>query len=186
MKKMKAGIIGVGRMGQYHLNILTDLPEVQVIGISDMNKEKLYDLSYKFGVSGFESCEKLIDKCDALFIATPTSTHYKIAKQCLEQGKHILLEKPMTTNLEEARDLTRIAEKHHLIIQVGHVERFNGAVQQLKNIVNSPIYLEAKRMGPYDPRVSDVGVVLDLMIHDIDILLNLIEEDVKEIDRKSV
>ncbi len=182
MKRTKLGIIGVGRMGQYHLNILSNLPEVQLIGISDINKERLYDLSYKFSISGYEESEKLIPKCDALLIATPTSTHYKIAQECLDAKKHILLEKPITTNLEEAKELINLSKKHNLIIQIGHVERFNGAVQQLKNIVNNPIYIESKRMGPYDPRISDVGVVLDLMIHDIDILLNLIEEDVTQIN----
>lgn len=182
MKKVKIGIIGCGRMGQYHLNILANLPEAHIIGIADINQERMNDLCYKFEVPGFPSEDRLIDKCDAILIASPTSTHYRIAKKCLEQEKHILLEKPMTTDLDEAKELISLGEKKKLNIQIGHVERFNSAVQQLKNIVNNPIFLETKRMGPYDPRISDVGVVLDLMIHDIDILLNLIEEDVREIN----
>ena len=127
MKKTKVGIIGVGRMGQYHLNIISNLPDVNLIGISDLNKERLTELSYKFNVDGYDNYKKLIKKCDALFIATPTSTHYEYAKECLEARKHILLEKPMTTNLEEAKELVRLSKKMDLILQIGHVERFNGA-----------------------------------------------------------
>ncbi len=181
MKKIRVGIIGIGRMGQYHLNILRNLSEVQMMGISDINKERMDDLSYRFNVDRYENYQKLLKKCDAVFIATPTSTHYMFAKECLEANKHILLEKPMTTDLEQAKELVQISKKKSLILQIGHVERFNGAVQQLKKIIMNPLYIDARRMGPYDPRVSDVGVVLDLMIHDIDILLNLIDDKVVEI-----
>ena len=181
MKKIKIGIIGIGRMGQYHLNILRNLPDVQLVGITDIHKEKLDELSYKFDVDRYDNYKKLIRKCDAVFIATPTSTHYEFAKECLELNKHILLEKPMTTDLEEAKELVHISKKMDIILQIGHVERFNGAVQQLKHIIMNPFHINSTRMGPYDPRVSDVGVVLDLMIHDIDIMLNLIEEDVVEV-----
>lgn len=181
MKKIKVGILGVGRMGQYHLNILNNLPEVQLVGISDINKELLEELSYKFDVNVYENYKKLIKKCDAVFIATPTSTHYEYAKECLSINKHILLEKPMTTNLDQAREIVQLCKKKGLILQIGHVERFNGAVQQLKKIIMNPLYIDSARIGPYDSRVSDVGVILDLMIHDIDILLNLIEDNVVEI-----
>ncbi len=181
MKKLKIGLIGVGHMGQYHLNILSTLPEVIITGICDINEEKLIDISNKYEVPAYDNHKKLIKKCDALCIATPTSTHYKIAKDTLEAGCHLLLEKPITTTLEEAKELVEIAKKKNVIFQVGHVERFNGAVQQLKNIILNPFYIESKRIGPFEPRISDVGVVLDLMIHDIDILLNLIEDEVVEI-----
>jgi len=182
VKHPKIGIIGIGRMGQYHLNILKNLPDIEIIGIFDINKDRVEDMSLKFGVDYFDNYKKLIKKCDAIFIATPTTTHYQYAKECLEMGKHILLEKPMTNNLNEAKELVELAKKKNLILQIGHVERFNGAVQQLKKIIINPIYIDSKRIGPYDSRVSDVGVVLDLMIHDIDILLNLIEDEVVEID----
>ncbi|MBU1078379.1 MAG: Gfo/Idh/MocA family oxidoreductase [Spirochaetes bacterium] len=181
MMKVKVGIIGIGRMGQYHLNILNNLPEVQVVGISDINQDRMAELSYKFDVPGFDNYKKLIKKCDAIFIATPTSTHYEYAKECLDLEKHILLEKPMTTDIDQAKEIVQLSKKKSLILQIGHVERFNGAVQQLKKIIMNPLYIESKRIGPYDPRVSDVGVILDLMIHDIDILLNLIEDNVVEI-----
>ncbi len=181
MKKIKVGIIGIGRMGQYHLNILNNLPEVLVVGISDLNKELLNELSYKFEVDGYDNYKKLIKKCEAVFIATPTSTHYEYAKECLEIDKHILLEKPMTTNIDQAKEIVQLSKKKGLIMQVGHVERFNGAVQQLKKIIMNPLYIDSRRIGPYDPRISDVGVILDLMIHDIDILLNLIQDDVIEV-----
>lgn len=181
MKKIKVGIIGIGRMGQYHLNILNNLPEVLIIGISDLNKERLNELSYKFEIDGYDNYKKLIKKCDAVFIATPTSTHYEYAKECLEIDKHILLEKPMTTDIDQAKEIVQLSKKKDLIMQVGHVERFNGAVQQLKKIIMNPLYIDSRRIGPYDPRISDVGVILDLMIHDIDILLNLIQDDVVEV-----
>jgi len=181
MKRLRVGILGIGRMGQYHLNILRNLAEVQVVGIYDIDQEKLDDLSYRFDVARYDNFKKLLKKCDAVFIATPSTTHYKFAKECLEMDKHILLEKPMTTNLEEARELVQIAKKKGLILQVGHVERFNGAIQQLKKITINPLHLDCRRMSPYDPRVSDVGVIMDLMIHDIDILLNLLDDQVVEI-----
>lgn len=181
MKKIRVGIIGIGRMGQYHLNILRNLSEIQMVGISDINKERMDDLSYRFSVDRYENYKKLLKKCDAVFIATPTTTHYRFAKECLESDKHILLEKPMTTDLEQAKELVQISKKKGLVLQIGHVERFNGAVQQLKKIIMNPLYIDSRRMGPYDPRVSDVGVVLDLMIHDIDILLNLIDDKVIEV-----
>lgn len=182
MKNPKIGIIGVGRMGQYHLNILSNLQNIELIGICDRDTNKLEELSYQYDVPCYQDQKKLIKRCDALIISTPTSTHYEIAKLCLENNKHILLEKPMTTDIEQAKDLVSIAKKRHLLIQIGHIERFNGAVQQLKKIISNPLYIESKRMGPFDPRISDVGVVLDLLIHDIDILLNLIEENIIEIN----
>ena len=181
MKKNRIGIIGIGRMGQYHLNIIRNLPDVQIAGIADINKERLSEMSYKYDVPGYDNNRKLIKKCDSVFIATPTSTHYDVAKECLEMDRHILLEKPMTTDLTEAEELVEISREKNLILQIGHVERFNGAVQQLKKIVMNPLHISSIRMAPYDPRVSDVGVVLDLMIHDIDIILNLIGNGVEEI-----
>ncbi|MBN1897535.1 MAG: Gfo/Idh/MocA family oxidoreductase [Spirochaetes bacterium] len=181
MAKLKIGIIGVGHMGQYHLNIFSNLPEVAIAGIYDTNEERLLDLGNRYGVPAFDNYKKLIKKCDALCIASPTVTHFEIARDTLMGTKHVLLEKPMTTTLEEAKDLVNIAKKKKVIFQVGHVERFNGAVQQLKNIIFNPFYIETKRLGPFQVRSSDVSVVLDLMIHDIDILLNLVEDEVVEI-----
>lgn len=181
MAKLKIGIIGVGHMGQYHLNIFSSLPEVVVAGICDINESKLLDLSNKYEVPAYDNYKKLIKKCDALCIATPTSTHYEIARDVLNSNKHLLLEKPITTTLNEAKELVEIARKKNVTFHIGHIERFNGAVQQLKNIILNPYYIESQRLGPYEPRVSDVGVVLDLMIHDIDIMLNLVEDEVAEI-----
>ncbi len=178
MKKLKMGVIGVGHMGQYHLNILANLDNIELIGISDKNQNRLLELEEKYNVKGFENYEKLLKKCDAVCIATPTKTHYEVAKSALLNGVHILLEKPMTTDIKEGEELVKIANKNKLILQVGHVERFNGAVQQLKQIIMEPFYIETQRLGPYNPRISDVGVVLDLMIHDLDIILNLIEEEI--------
>jgi predicted dehydrogenase len=182
MKKVKVGIIGVGRMGQYHLNIFSGLSECEIVGICDVDENKLINLSDRYNVPAYDDYKKLVKKSDALCIATPTSTHYEIAKFVLESGKHLLLEKPMTNNYEQAEELVEISKKKNLVFQIGHIERFNGAVQQLKNIIFHPYYIECRRLSPYDPRISDVGVVLDLMIHDIDIILNLIEDEISEIN----
>ncbi len=180
MKKLKIGLIGVGHMGQYHLNILSNMESIEFIGMSDKNTERLEDLSEKYEVKGYDDFRKLAKKCDAVCIATPTKTHYEVAIECLDMGKHVLLEKPMTTSIKEARELVDAARKKNLILQIGHVERFNGAVQQLKKIIVNPFYIETQRTGPFNPRISDVGVVLDLMIHDLDIVLNLIDEEVTD------
>ncbi len=182
MKPLKIGIIGVGHMGQYHLNIASSIPEIEIIGIADIDEEKLNSLSLKFGVDTFLDYKKLIKKCDGVCIATPTDTHYEIALTSLSAGKHVLLEKPMTLSLKEAEELINIAKKKKRILQVGHVERFNGAVQQLKNIILNPIYIISRRIGPFVERSANISVVLDLMIHDIDIILNLINDRIVDFD----
>ena len=117
MKKIKVGILGIGRMGQYHLNILRNLSEIQLVGIYDIDKEKMDDLSYRFNVDKYDNYKKLLKKCDAIFIATPTSTHYDLTKECLGLDKHILLEKPMTTDLAQAKELVHISKKKDLLLK---------------------------------------------------------------------
>lgn len=186
-KKIKLGLIGVGHMGQYHVNVARGLKEYyDVVGVYDASADRASEISKKFEVEAFDDYEKLISQSDALTIAVPTSFHYEIAKSALNQGKHVLVEKPMTETVEQAREIVELAEKKGVILQVGHVERFNGAVLELGKVVENPLMVESRRMAPFNPRISDVGVVLDLMIHDLDIIINLIGEEITTVQGRGL
>lgn len=179
--KVRIGVIGVGHMGQYHVNILSSLPEVELVGFSEINEDLARHISEKYNITYFKDYKDLFKYVDGVVIATPTYTHYKIVKDSLEAGKHVLVEKPITNTVYSARKLVDLSREKNLILQVGHVERFNAAVQELKNIITKPYYIEAKRVGPKNTRIKDIGVVLDLMIHDIDIVLSLVKSDIVEV-----
>ena len=178
MSKIKVGVIGVGRMGKYHVGILSELPEVELTAVVDIDSKCRKVIEENYGTPGFENYKDMYGKVDAAVVAVPTGLHFPIAKDLLNAGIHVLLEKPCANNLDHARELFQIAEDKALILHVGHVERFNGAVQELHKIVDSPVFVECKRMGPFTDRIKDDGVVLDIMIHDIDIILNLIQSRV--------
>ena len=178
MSKIKVGVIGVGRMGKYHVGILSELPEVELTTIVDIDSKSRKVIEENYGTPGFENYKDIYGKVDAAVVAVPTGLHFPIAKDLLNAGIHVLLEKPCANNLDHARELFKIAEDKALTLHVGHVERFNGAVQELHKIVDSPIFVECRRMGPFTDRIKDDGVVLDIMIHDIDIILNLIQSRV--------
>ena len=176
---IKLGLIGTGHMGQYHVNVAVGLSSVYtVVGIYDNNPEQAKEIAGRFGVSAYEDMDKLMDEVDAVAIAVPTAYHYEIAKKALKKGKHVLVEKPMTETVAQARELVELAGKQGLIFQVGHVERFNGAVLELNKVADKPFLIETRRLAPFSPRIADVGVILDLMIHDLDIVLNLVGEKV--------
>ena len=181
MGKIKVGVIGVGRMGTYHVGILSELPEVELAAVVDIDSKSRKVIEENYGTPGFENYKDIYGKVDAAVVAVPTGLHFPIAKDLLNAGIHVLLEKPCANNLDHARELFRIAEDKALTLHIGHVERFNGAVQELHKIVDSPIFVECRRMGPYTDRIKDDGVVLDIMIHDIDIILNLIQSRVTKI-----
>ena len=178
MSKIKVGVIGVGRMGKYHVGILSELPEVELATVVDIDSKSRKIIEENYGTPGFENYKDIYGKVDAAVVAVPTGLHFPIAKDLLNAGIHVLLEKPCANNLDHARELFRIAEDKALTLHIGHVERFNGAVQELHKIVDSPIFVECRRMGPFTDRIKDDGVVLDIMIHDIDIILNLIQSKV--------
>jgi predicted dehydrogenase len=169
-------------MGQYHVGVYSEIPDVRLIGIADINETRGKEIAGKYNTKSYGDYKKLLGKVDVASIAVPTSLHYKIAKDFLQAGTNILIEKPMTRSIDEARELFNIAEKKKLTLHIGHVERFNGAVQELKKIVDNPLFIESRRLGPYDPRIQDDGVVMDLMIHDIDIILNLLNSKVRDIN----
>lgn len=182
MKKVRVAVVGVGRMGQYHVGVYSEIPDVRLIGIADINEMRGKEIAEKYNTKSYSDYKKLLGKVDVASIAVPTSLHYKIAKDFLQAGTNILIEKPITRSIDEARELFDIAEKKKLTLHIGHVERFNGAVQELKKIVDNPLFIESRRLGPYDPRIQDDGVVMDLMIHDIDIILNLLNSKVRDIN----
>ncbi len=181
-KDIKVGVIGAGRMGQYHVGVYSEMTGVNLVGIADIDETRGAPVAEKYLTSHYTDYSDLFDKVDAVSIAVPTSLHYDIAKECLTAGIHCLVEKPVSNNLEKAEELFRIADNKNLALHVGHVERFNGAVQELKKVVHKPILIESRRLGPFDKRIQDDGVVLDLMIHDIDIILNLVDSPIKELN----
>jgi len=179
LKKIKTGVIGTGHMGHYHVNVYAEqLINAELIGIADVDKEKVEALAERYGIRAYIDYKELLNEVEAVSIAVPTALHYKAAKDCLEAGVHVLVEKPFTTTLGEAEELFDIAKRKNLVIRVGHVERFNGAVQELKKIIKDPLLIESRRIGPFISRVKDDSVIMDLMIHDIDIILNLVDSDI--------
>jgi len=181
--KVKIGIIGVGKMGTYHANVLSNLNRwTDFIGIFDINKERSKYIAYKYDTNSYDSFEELIKDADAVCIAVPTRLHYEVAKKTLLSGVHTLVEKPIACATEEAEDLVNIAKVKKLVFQVGHVERFKGPILELAKIVEEPYLIEARRLSPWIDKKWDTGVVLDLMIHDIDIVLSLVKSSIKHID----
>ena len=179
----RVGVIGVGHLGQHHARVYTELLDARLVGVADVDENRSHFIGENLGVPGYADIEELIERQrpDALSIVVPTSLHYSTAKQALEHNIHVLIEKPVTTQPSEAEDLLKIAAKKNLVLQVGHIERFNGAIRHISQTVHDPIFLESKRIGPFSPRINDVGVVLDLMIHDIDIVLSLVPSKISRI-----
>ena len=182
MAECKVGIVGVGKMGEYHVGVLSDMREAELVGIVDSDQKRAKIVSERYKTSNYTDYKELFKKVDAVVLAVPTSMHYSIGKEFIEAGIHTLLEKPCTDDLRQAEELFDIAAKKNVTLHIGHVERFNGAVQELFKIVKDPIYIECRRMSPFSSRIKDDGVVLDIMIHDIDIVLNLVESDVVNIN----
>ena len=179
----RVGVIGVGHLGQHHARVYTELLDARLVGIVDRDEERAHLIGENLGVPAYSTMEELIARQapDAVSIVVPTSLHFDVARAAMEAGIHVLVEKPVTTRPDEAEELLKLAAKKDLVLQVGHIERFNSAVRYISQTVHSPIYLESKRIGPFSPRINDVGVVLDLMIHDIDIVLSLVSSPIARI-----
>ncbi|HAW50697.1 TPA: oxidoreductase [bacterium] len=179
MKKLRAGVVGVGHMGEFHTKVYTELPQVELVCVVDIIPKRADKVAKQYFTKPYTDYREIYNKVDAVSIAVPTSIHYQVAKDFLERKIPVLLEKPMTSSIEEGEELIYISKKNDVLLQIGHVERFNAAVCELKNIVKDPIFIEAKRLGPKNPRINDCGVVLDLLIHDIDIVLSLVNSPIK-------
>jgi predicted dehydrogenase len=180
-KRMRAGVVGAGHMGQYHLLVYAELWDVDLVGLVDVNAELVARLAAQYDCQGFTDHRELFGKVDVVSIAVPTPLHFQVAREFLQAGISVLVEKPLTTTLDDARELFRIARANGVALHVGHVERYNGAVQELRKIVANPILVESRRLGPFVPRVQHDTVVMDLMIHDIDIVLGLVDSEVRRI-----
>jgi len=183
---VRIGVIGAGALGFHHTRILRDVPGAQLVGFHDANVERAKKVSDELGVKAFPTLEGLLDAVEAVSVAVPTPAHHKVAAPALERGLHVLIEKPITATLEEADDLLAIARRTGAVLQIGHVERFNRAVRAALPYVDSPRFIESDRLAPFSPRGSDVAVVLDLMIHDIDLVRTFVGGPVASINAVGV
>jgi len=179
--RLRGAVVGAGHMGQYHILALAEIWGVDLVAVVDIDLDKARQVALPYGVPVLRDHRALGGVADFAIVAVPTSRHFEIARDLLEAGLHVLVEKPMTTTLEEAKELFRVAREHTRVLHVGHVERFNGAVQELRNIVERPLLIESRRLGPFVPRVAEDSVVMDLMIHDIDIVLGLVPSEPRSI-----
>ena len=181
MDKVRVGIIGVGYLGTQHARILSYLEEAELKGVADTNFKKAMEIGNRHGVRYYAGYEEMLDDIDAAIVATPTTEHFAVSLNLLRQGKHVLVEKPITETVEQAEQLVDTARANGLIFQVGHLERFNPAVEALEGLISEPKFIEVQRLGSFSARSLDIDVVLDLMIHDLDIIRSLIKDEVKTI-----
>ena len=179
--RVRAGIVGAGHMGQYHILVYAELWDVELVGVVDVDGERVSATAKRYDTQSFADHRDLIGKVDVASVAVPTEQHGKVTRDLLEAGISVLVEKPITPTLPEARELYAIARRSGAVLHVGHVERFNGAVKALREIVDRPLLVESRRLGPFTPRVQSDSVVIDLMIHDIDIVLALVDSPPRRI-----
>ncbi|MBN9229329.1 MAG: UDP-N-acetyl-D-glucosamine dehydrogenase [Legionella sp. 40-6] len=178
MSKIRCAVIGVGYLGRFHAQKYQLLPEADLVGVCDSNIENAHRVGQELNVATYTNHQELLDKVDAVSIATTTQTHYEIAKAFLARGIHVLVEKPITETVVQAQELIQLAHQHQAKFQVGHLERFNSVRLALDEYLINPQFIEAERLAPFNPRGADVNVVLDLMIHDIDLILNMVKSPV--------
>jgi len=186
MRQLKVGVIGTGHLGKLHIKMFKSIENCELVGIYDSNTEQSKNVTAEFNVSGTNSIEDLLKKVDSVSIAATTTAHYSIAKKCFENGIHVFIEKPITATIKEAEELVEISEKKNLNLQVGHIERFNPALVAMEKYIDEPKFIQTDRLAQFNPRGTDVAVVLDLMIHDIDIILSLVKSDVIDVHANGV
>lgn len=180
--KIRVVVIGAGKMGTHHARALSKLPDVELIGVCDTNVWKAQLAAWQSNTVAVRDYKDVLSRVDAVIVAVPTPLHYEVGKAVLGAGAHCLIEKPLASSVEEAKELLALSEDKQLILQVGHIERFNPAVLEAVKHIRDPRYITIERLGPYDPRMSHIGVVMDLMIHDLDILLTLVGSEVESIE----
>ncbi|MBE7652403.1 Gfo/Idh/MocA family oxidoreductase [Tenacibaculum finnmarkense genomovar finnmarkense] len=183
---LKAGVLGAGHLGKIHLRLLQESEKYELVGFYDPFTENAKKVAQEFGYKLFNSVEELIDAVDVIDIVTPTLSHFDCAKKAIEKGKHIFIEKPITSTVQEAEAIRTLASQYHIKGQVGHVERFNPAFTAAKDMINTPMFIETHRLAEFNPRGTDVPVVLDLMIHDIDIILSVVQSKVKSVHASGI
>jgi predicted dehydrogenase len=182
MKKLRVGVVGVGHIGSNHARIYAEVPAANFTAIYDVDRPRANLIAKKYGGVATRSLHEFTQLVDAASVATPTNAHFEIARELLRRGKHLLIEKPITENPQQATQLAELAAQNKLILQVGHVERFNPVLSALEARLTHPRFIEAHRLSPYPNRSTDIGVVLDLMIHDLEIILHLVRSPVQNID----
>tara|TARA_R110002049_G_scaffold762_9_gene5094 strand:- start:9494 stop:10462 length:969 start_codon:yes stop_codon:yes gene_type:complete len=183
---LNVGVLGAGHLGKIHLRLLNESPKYNLVGFYDPDVINGKKVEAEFGYTFYENINKLIDAVDVIDIVTPTLSHFDCAKKAMEKGKHVFIEKPITNTIEEADELLQLEKKYQVKGQVGHVERFNPAFMAVKENIKSPMFIETHRLAEFNPRGTDVPVVLDLMIHDIDAILSVVESEVKQINASGV
>jgi predicted dehydrogenase len=186
MDKLRVGVIGVGHIGSNHARLYAEIDSAEFAAVYDVDLARANSIAKKYRATAASSLEEFAEMVDAASVATPTSTHYEVAQPLLDRGKHLLIEKPITDNTVHASHLAEIAARKGLILQVGHVERFNPVLSALESHLTHPRFIEAHRLSPYPDRSTDIGVVLDLMIHDLEIILHLVRSPVQNIDAVGV
>lgn len=183
---LKVGVFGVGHLGKFHVNNWKEMADVELVGFYDPNDATAKEVTDKYKLKRFKTAEELLDNCDAADIVAPTNYHFELCKAAIRKGKHVFVEKPMANTMEEGRELVKLVKEANVKLQVGHVERFNPAFLALQNVEVNPMFIEVHRLAQFNPRGTEVSVILDLMIHDIDIILSLIKSDVKYISANGV
>jgi predicted dehydrogenase len=178
---VRVGVIGAGSLGQHHVRLLRDVEGARLVGFHELRPERAQEVSGELGVPAVESLEALLDQVDAVTVVVPTAGHHAVAKAALERGIHVMIEKPIAATLDEADDLVAVATRTGAMIQTGHVERFNRAIRGALPFIDAPRFIESDRLAPFNPRGSDVAVVLDLMIHDIDLVRTLVGGHVEDL-----
>ncbi|SDD36193.1 Predicted dehydrogenase [Niabella drilacis] len=183
---LKIGIVGVGHLGKFHLNNWLEIEGVEVVGFYDPNEETANEVIEKYKIPRFFDADAFLELCDAIDIVTPTTFHYQWCEKAIKLGRHVFVEKPFADTMDEARELVKLAKESNIKLQVGHVERFNPAFLALKEVALKPMFIEVHRLAQFNPRGTEVSVILDLMIHDIDIILSIVKSDVKRISASGV
>src|SRR5678810_1365005 len=178
---LKVGVFGVGHLGKFHLNNWKEIAEVELVGFYDPSDDTAKEVSEKYQLPRFLDADALMDACDTIDVVAPTPNHFGWCEKAIKKGKHVFVEKPLANTMEEARQLVKLAEESGIKFQVGHVERFNPAFLAVKDMQLNPMFIEVHRLAQFNPRGTEVSVILDLMIHDIDIILKLVKSDVKNI-----
>lgn len=186
MKRLRAGVIGVGHLGQHHARLYASMTGAQLVGVTDQSPERAHAIATKYGAKVFGRVEDLLSQVDLVSVAVPTSSHYAVAKSCLLAGKHVLVEKPIAVEAAEAQELVRLAAERGCRLQVGHSERFNPIMQLMRPHIGRPLFIECHRLSSFGERGTDVDVVLDLMVHDLDLILSMNPGPVEDVQAAGV